>query len=171
MVKFECRFNSDAAKALQKHSLKKIWWCFAILTVIMLIVGLTYIIDGDMVLGIILMAVGALFTPFCFLLSHIGQKNSNKTFSLLSAETINRFVFEQDRMTIETVKGTEFHEVVDANYSYLYRIDETADHYFLYTSNRAAIIITKSGLTEGSLEELNDIFARNLGTNFKARKK
>lgn len=89
--------------------------------------------------------------------------------SVLSDYTIETYVFDYDSFSISQVKGDEYRAETVAKYSYFYKVVSTKTHYFLYLSAQQCHVLRKDSLIEGKLEDLDDIFARNLGTKFKIK--
>lgn len=98
------------------------------------------------------------------------QNDSQKSHSILNAETVQDFEFYDDHYTSRMNSGDMYNALSTARYCYLFKVVETKTHYFLYVSDSQAEVVDKLGLVEGSLQELNDIFARNLGEKFHACK-
>lgn len=90
--------------------------------------------------------------------------------SILSAQTIETYKFYPDRLVITQTKGDEYEAVTNARYSYLYRVEETRDRYFLKISKTQSHVVNKADLTQGTIEELNELLASNLGIRFKPQR-
>lgn len=167
MIKFNTVFNSDVTKAMNNHQMKKIRILYFIFTAIFLVIGLLNIRWGDYFFGGFLIIFSIGFFPLCKLLTKVLQKNLDKSLNLLSDQTREEFRFFEDRIEMETVKGDDYSSSAVAKYNYLYEVAEEKDCYILYISKAQAHVIFKDYLTEGSLEELNEILTRNLGKKFK----
>ena len=91
--------------------------------------------------------------------------------SVMSADTMETYQFYPDRLVILQRKGDEYESTTNTRYSYLYKVEETRDTYFLQISKMQSHVVRKTDLTQGTIEELNQILASNLGPKFKALKK
>ncbi len=171
MVKFVTKFNGEITMDLNKHVLKKLLLPLIIIALLFTGCGINSIIsDGDWIFGIVIIAFGVLYVPIVWLLTRIIQKRHNKSMYIMSEETISTFTFTEDKMCIEEVKCDKYKANVEASYEYLYKVDETATHYFLYISKQQCHVIPKCDLVEGTLEELNILLFNNLGPKFNFKK-
>lgn len=171
MIKFETKLNSQTANALTKQAMKKLWWIYLFFTLIFVVMGLLFLLgeEPDLIMGITFILIGVSFAPLCIVFTKRAQKKINKTMSVLSDYTIETYVFDYDSFSISQVKGDEYRAETVAKYSYFYKVVSTKTHYFLYLSAQQCHVLCKDSLIEGKLEDLDDIFARNLGTKFKIK--
>lgn len=172
MIKFETKLNSQAANALTKQAMKKLWWLYLFFSLIFVISGTLFLIgeEPDWIMAVTFILIGVLFAPLCILFTKKMQKKVNKTMSILSDCTIETYVFDYDGFVISQVKGDEYRAETAAKYSYFYKVVSTKTHYFLYLSAQQCHVLSKETLIEGTLEDLDDIFARNLGSKFQIKK-
>lgn len=172
MIKFETKLNSQTANALTKQAMKKLWWLYLFFSLIFVIMGALFLIgsEPELILGITFILLGVLFAPLCIVFTKRMQKKTNATMSVLSDCTIETFVFDYDSFVITQVKGDDYRAETYAKYNYFYQIISTKTHYFLYMSAQQCHVVSKDSLVEGRLEDLDDIFARNLGSKFKIKK-
>lgn len=175
MVEFQGRFNENVTKSLNNRTFKKLWWLFVLVSVLFIGLGLTGIFfredNEDLSYGIFLLVTGVLFTPLVFLLTMLLQKNLTKSMSILSPDTTEMYEFFPERLIITQRKmlygEKEYESVTNTRYSYLYTVEETRDSYFLRISKMQSHVVNKADLTRGTIEELNEILAANLGAKFK----
>ena len=171
MIEFQGKFDSIVADSINKRTFKKLWWLFALCSLAFILLGalsVTFSEDqSDTVLGIVFICFGVLFTPLVLLLTKVLQKGLNKSMPILSADTAQIFQFYPDKIVITQRKGEEYEATTTAKYSYLYRVEETPDNYFLFISKVQSHVVNKADLVQGTIEELNAILASNLGTKFK----
>lgn len=170
MVEFDSVFDENTAKALNRLTLKKIWWLFVIVSLAACILGVDSLLQNEPVIGSIMLVIGVLFTPLTLLLSQVTQKKLNQSMTLLSSETKEYFRFEEQKMLVRQTKGNEYLSTTEAAYAHLYQVIETKDCYFLYISKAQAYVVFKNSLIFGSLDELNFILTNNLGSRFKRQK-
>lgn len=182
MIEFRGKFDESVSNNLNNRVLKKFWWVFALVSVLLIFlctVTLLIAIDEgeDLFNGIYLISFGVLFFPLVFLLTKIVQKFVNKSMSIMSSDTSETFQFYPDRLIITQKKQaygaevSEYESTTSATYAYLYSAEETCDRYFLRISRMQSHVVNKKDLTEGTIEELNEILAENLGQKFKRKKK
>lgn len=169
MIKFESRLNPEKLKQLNKHTMKKVWWAYLVISLSFVIWGI-FELDEYFIVGLMLILFGVLFTPILLLATNSSSKKAGKDMPLMSEQTMQNYVFDYESIYIEEQKGDDYRAEVTMKYSCLNSVNETATEYFLYISKAQAHVISKSELVEGSLDELNDIFARNLGAKFKPYK-
>ena len=79
MIEFRGKFDESVSNNLNNRVLKKFWWVFALLSVLLIFLGtvtlLIAINEGeDLFNGIYLISFGVLFFPLVFLLTKIVQK-------------------------------------------------------------------------------------------------
>ena len=171
MIEFQGKFDSKSTTTLNNRVIKKMWWLFAVCSVFFVLLGILLAAfaedTSDMVLGTLLIIFGLAFGPLVKLISHFMQKKLNNSMSILSPDTVQVFQFYPDKLVITQRKGDEYEATTTARYSYLYKVEETVSNYFLYISKVQTHVINKCDLVQGSLSELNGIFAANLGAKFK----
>ena len=174
MIEFQGRFDSSTSYALNKRVFKKLWWLFVLCSLFLVAMGSLGIVFAedfsDVVLGAILIVLGALFTPLVMALTKKIQKKQNESMNILSPDTVQIFQFYPDKLVITQRKGEEYEAMTTAKYSYLYKVEETDSTYFLFISRVQSHVVNKADLTQGTIEELNAIFASNLGYKFKKMK-
>ena len=170
MIEFQGKFDSSTSTALNKRAFKKMWWLFVISSLVFGVIGVMLVAFpedlSDTILGVVLICFGALFTPLVFVLTKHIQKKQNKTMHILSSDTTQVFQFYPDKLVITQRKGDEYEGVTTAKYSYLYKVEETPTTYFLFISKVQSHVVNKADLVQGTIEELNEIFIRNLGHKF-----
>lgn len=167
MVIVETKFDESVAKTLNKVSLKKLGLVMGIISLLFTILGVINILDDELVSGIIWIAAGILYIPIVIILTKVMQKKSNKTMSVLSNETIEKFQFDEEYMTIYLTKGDDYYSETKARYNYLFKALETETDFILYISNMQAHVIPKVRIIEGSTEELRELLSNNLKDKFK----
>lgn len=172
MIVFESKFDKNVAKSLNIFTMKKLWWMYLILSLSLALIGVSSLLEGDTAFGIFMLSFGVLFTPLCVVLTFLLQKRLNKSMPLMSEETTETYTFYDDKFEIVQQKGEDFFSNTSCKYtSYINKIKETKDCYFIYISNVQAHVVYKNSLKEGSIEELNGILTANLGKKFKELKK
>ena len=175
MIEFQGKFDSSVANALNRRVFKKLWWIFVICSLIFAVIGILLVAFpedfSDLVLGVVLMCFGALFTPLVLVLTKSMQKKQNATMNILSPDTTQIFQFYPDKLVITQRKGDEYEAMTSAKYSYLYKVEETSTTYFMFISKVQSHVVNKADLVQGTIEELNEILAANLGSKFTRMKK
>lgn len=176
MVEFQGKFDESKTKNMNNQTFKKLWWLFLLVSVLCVCLGVVGILvredESDLAYGITLIVLGVLFTPFVLLGTALAQKNLNKSMHILSPDTTETYQFYPDRLIITQRKQksgeeVEYEAVTNTRYSYLFKVEETRDRYFLRISKAQAHIVNKSDLTQGTIEELNAILTEKLGVKFK----
>lgn len=173
MVRFETKFNAEKTKQMNAFTMKRFWWLYAVCSAVFILLGVLSIIgeEPDLVFGIFMIAFGVLFTPLCILLTMALQKRMNKSMSLLSDDTVETYVFDEERFSIKNEKGDDYKAMTVAKYSYFHKVISTPTHYMLYISSQQCHVLPKDSLVEGSLEELDKIFNHNLHEKFISKNK
>lgn len=173
MVEFRFKFDSSTTAALNKNTFKKMWWFFLLFSLIFVGLGALSVAapedKGDLIYGIIMITFGVLFTPLVLLLTKIMQKSLDKSMSIMSSDTESIFTFEENKVTIEQIKGEDYYAKTVTSYNYFYKVTEDANTYFLYISKMQSHVVHKNALTQGTLEELNSYLQKNLGEKFKRK--
>ena len=173
MIRFETKLNADKTKQFNQFTMKRIWWLYALFTLIFVGIGVANILSSepDLVFGIVMIGLGVLFTPLCIGLTILLQKKQNKTMSVLSDNTLETYVFDENQFSIKHEKGEEYKAITVAKYSYFYKVISTPTYYMLYLSQTQCHVLPKDSIVEGSLEELDMIFNRNLHEKFVSKTK
>lgn len=162
MVEFKTKFDENVTKAINNYQLKRLWWLYAIFTVIFAGIGVMSVLDKDYVFGGLMISFGVLFAPLVVLLTKLLQHSLNKSMNVMSDETEEVYQFEENKVTIIQVKGETFRSVTEATYDYFYQVRESKDHFFLYISRQQTHVVPKAKLTQGTLDELRIYFRNNL---------
>lgn len=173
MIRFETKFNADKVKQLNTFTMKKFWWLYAVCSVIFALIGVVAIVgeEPDLIFGIVMITFGVLFTPLCILLTFAMQKKMNKTMTVLSEDTTETYIFDEEKFSIKNEKGDDYKAITIAKYNHFYKVISTPTHYMLYISAQQCHVLPKDSLVEGSLEELDRIFNRNLHEKFISKNK
>ena len=173
MVEFHSRLDSSKTDALNKNTFKRLWWLFALVSVLFIALGIIGLIvredSEDLYYAIFCLTFGVCFTPLVWLISKPIQKSLNKSTAYVSDNTEEVYTFDEEGFTITQKKTDEFSAMTQAKYSYLYKVIENNTHYFLYISKTQCHVVDKASITQGSLDELNAIFARQLGSKYKCK--
>jgi len=85
-------------------------------------------------------------------------------------KTKNSYTFNDNdfNLIIEVNKKEEKHTI---KYENLYSVYETKNNYYLYLDYLRALIITKEGITEGTANDLSNIFSKSMGKKFHSKNK
>ena len=182
MVEFQGKFDENVTKRVNRHTIKKLWWLFALFSVFFILIGVLGGIvfredDSDIIFGAVMIIFGVLFAPLVFVSTNATQKKLDKTMSVLSPDTTQTFQFYPDKIVFTQEKkrwgeeDSEYYSTTTAKYTYFYKAEETKDAYFLRISRMQYHVVNKSDLKQGTIEELNSILSSNLGARFKRFKK
>ncbi len=170
MIKFHNVLDVSASKKLNSHDMRKLAVMLVVLCVSFVLAGVVFVLIDELGLGIFIIAFGLLFPLLLTVSVKKKQNDSQKSHAILNTQTVQDFEFYDDHYTSRVNSGDMYNALSTARYCYLFKVVETKTHYFLYVSDSQAEVVDKLGLVEGSLQELNDIFSRNLGEKFHACK-
>ena len=165
MIKVETKLNAETAKKLNKRGLKNLTWVIVLFVALFLFLGIAELIADDL-WGWFYIVIAALFFPLVLLFTKIFQKAISKSANFLSEETSEVYTFDTEYFILEQTREGMFHTTLQANYSYLFKVIEDKDAWFLYISNQQAHVVPKTDIKEGTVEELNAIFTQKLGAKF-----
>lgn len=165
MVKFETILNKESTETLNKFSMKKLTLFYVFFSVLFVFLGLVNFVseEPNIFVGVFLIAVGVLFYPLNVVLVKIFKKKTDSSMPILSDETVVDFTFYDDKIVIEEKRSNDYRALTETAYRYYYKVYETQTHYFLYISKHQCQVIPKADLKEGTLDELNLLFIKNLG--------
>lgn len=174
MVEFRSKLDSGKSQALNSQAFKKSLWLFILAGLALAAVGAWKIVlredYADLVIGIVLLVAGILFTPLMYLLSSVVQNRVDKTTTYISSDTEEVFTFDDRYITVTQTKGDEFMSTTKAKYSYIYKAYEDEKYYYLYISKVQSHVIDKTSITQGTLDELDALLKTNLGYKFNTKK-
>lgn len=170
MVIVESTLDENVTKALNKASFKKLTILMLVVSLIFILLGIMNIFNDNLVGGLIWIIVGILYMPLVILLTKINQKRINKTLSILSVETKERYEFNNEFILIQQQKGEDYSCETKAKYNYIFQALETNNDFILYISNVQAHVVPKNKIIEGSVEELREILSNNLKEKYKKSK-
>ena len=166
MVKVETKLDANTTKRMNKRGLKNLMWVIIAFSALFVLLGIVDVSVGDM-FGIYFIVMGVLFYPFVWMFTKLFQKMLNKSANFLSETTEEVYTFDEEFFQLEQTKTGMFKSTLQANYTYLFKVVEEADVWFMYISNTQAHVVPKKDIKEGSVEELNKIFATKLHDKFK----
>lgn len=173
MVEFRSKLDSSKSRALNKDMFKKMLWLYAVLTVLLIVIGIVGIAlkqdASDVAAGIGLIVLGVLITPLGYLLSRFLQKRIDKSATYISDSTEEIYTFDEKYITLTQTMGDVFSSTLKARYSYIYKASEVNSYFYLYISKTQSHVIDKSSITQGTLEEVTSLLKTNLGDKFKSK--
>lgn len=171
MVEFRTKLDSSKTTAINKNTFKRLWFVFVSVSLVFICLGIVGFVtkedSEDLYYAIFCIVFGVLFTPLVWLITGVLQKSINKSAAYISDNTEEVYTFDDDKITVTQKKTDEFSAVTEAKYSYLYKVSENKDYYFLFISKVQCHVIDKKSLTVGSLAELNSLLSSRLGDKFK----
>lgn len=171
MVIVKTTFDENVTKEINKEQFRKLNKFMIIVVFIFGLLGIVFIVNKDLPTGIFLLAFAILYFPLVKFITNAVTKRVNKTMSVMSSMTEETYTFDENGLSIEQVKGSEYIATVKTNYSYLYQVVENDHHFLLYISKIQMHVVPKDKIVEGSVIELREIFNNNLSDKFKTKLK
>lgn len=172
MIEFRSKLDGGKMQALDKSLFKRLWWLFALISVLITALGVLIIVFkegyGDISGGIIYIGWGVLFMPLTYLATKLGNR-FDQSIVLISRDIEEVYTFDEQYITITQTKGTEYAATTKAEYSYLYKAYEDKNYYYLYLSKTQPHAIAKASITQGTLDEMQTLLKTNLGKKFKSK--
>lgn len=166
MIEFKTQLDINTQKVLNKFMLRKLIVIFGVFSLILIAIGVAGIVFGkdsaDKIKGFVLIAIGMLFTPLLLLLNALGQKSIANTPLFLNGTIKEIYRFTQDGFEQLQKREESYFSHTKADYTYFFKVISTPTHYFMYISERQCHVIDKSHITQGTCQELDEIFARKL---------
>lgn len=173
MVEFRSKLDGSKSRALNKDMFKKLLWLYAVLTTLLIVIGIVGIVlkedSSDVAAGIGLIVLGVLITPLGYLLSRFLQKRIDRSATYISDSTEEIYTFDEQYITLTQTMGDVFSSTLKAKYSYIYKASEDKNYFYLYISKMQSHVIDKSSITQGTLEEVTSLLKANLGDKFKSK--
>lgn len=110
---------------------------------------------------------------FLFVFAFLYRSVFNKMYAKLSQgkETVNKYTFAEDGYEILTTVSDGTTSTAQGNYAGFTEVREYADMWLLYQNKATIFGVSKSGMTEGTAEELSTFFVRVFGDRYKVRYK
>ena len=100
------------------------------------------------------------WTFMYFRLPKISYKQMGKT-----AESVNNFVFSDETISV-TNEGDCSHGESEYTYEAIERVIETKKYFFIFIHKAQAYIVSKEGITNGSVEDLRSLLSRVKGKKY-----
>lgn len=175
MVEFKTKIDKDAIQAVQKEDMKKmkkLYTGFAVfflaLGVMMLAITISDYIEGlptdelifDVFYTVFCLVFGVMMYPLFKWVVKKRQNDSMMGGLIFDIEEV--YKFDDEKIYIFSNKGEDYRSAVEATYKYINNIVETDTHYILYISKIQCHVLNKKDITKGTLEELNEMFSKNL---------
>lgn len=171
MIIYESKFNGDQTNELYNKTVKRKFGLFILLlSMLIIIIGVSLIIidsDNNFFMGLFLIIYGIIFPPLIIFFQKKALKKQSNTLTIVSDETIEKYIFDENQISVEMSKGESYYALTKANYDYLFKAVETNDSFLLYISSVQCHIVFKNCIVEGSNEELREILKRKLDKKFK----
>ena len=166
MIEFKTQLDVNSQKALNKMSIKKVIVILIVLSLIMIGIGALGIVmaedSADVYSGVVLIIIGALFTPLVLLINAYLQSVVRKTSPFLQNPTKEIYRFTEEGIEHLQKRGESFQSHTKADYTYFYKVISTPKYYFAYIASNQCHVIDKSHITQGTCEELDAILAKKL---------
>lgn len=122
MVEVRSTLDAKKSAALVKHSLKRMIWLPLLISAFLILCGVIYIVsepDGDdLSSGIVVIALGVLFTPLIAIILTVAQNAYTKSSSFISDRTEEVYAFDEKHITVTQTKDEEFYSLTKAEYPY-----------------------------------------------------
>lgn len=174
MVEFKQKFDEHVTASATKQQTKKVLPFMLIVSGILIIFGIVGTVFGedssDFYMGVYMLVLGAVLPIVFFVVLYFTQRAFNKSMALLGESTEQIFTFSDREVTISQTKGDEFEGFTRAKYSFLWKVEETKTHYFLYVSRGQLHVIDKGCITQGTIEEMNSYLMTNLVYKYKQKR-
>ena len=163
-VKASCRYNYDAIKALnhlvmfKKANPKSRMIFYTVSYIIILsILGLeTLLVDVRLVfyvsLGLSIFILLILYFYYFF----VPKIQFRSMYKVKNLHT--QYTFTDDEIRIVTT-GTEYQGESKMEYTFFFKVYETSKYLFMFENNRQTIIVDKSTIENGTMEQIRSKFA------------
>ncbi len=135
---------------------KSLFITFEILGILALILSVCFLNALWFVIGLIFAAVGGLY----YLLNRFVVNRKTKTAVNLSKDFYkisNEYIFYDDKMDVITSTGKKKNQSV-LKYKDMFKVVEVKDFFYFYANSTIGLIIKKSGIKDGKIDELREIF-------------
>lgn len=129
---------------------------FESLGILALILSVCFLNALWFVIGAIFIAFGGLYYLVNRLLVS-GKTEKTVKQSKEFYKISNEYVFYEDKMDVITAVGKNKKQSV-LNYKDMFKIVEVKDFFYFYANSNIGIIIKKSGIEDGKVDELREIF-------------
>lgn len=172
MIEARTRLDKQEINSLNKfHLFRKNIWMLVIPMIFFSAFGVLNILSAedmfDKIFGMIFITVFGLGFPlFAYLIMKVIVWLQLRSTRLISNETENYFKIDGD-ILYNKLEKTDCISTFEAKWNLVYKAYETKTHFFIYISNMQAFIISKSGIFNGTSEELREMLRSSIGKNFK----
>lgn len=119
--------------------------------------------------NIMMSILGPVFIAYslCYNLVTLPKNNLKKT-KLVQGDNPIYYTFFKEYINSKSENGINS-ENTNLEYQKLYKVIETKDYFFFYTTENQAFMVRKNAFTEGTPDELVAILTLRLGDKFKSR--
>jgi len=168
-TKMDLETNLKASMQMTKQLKLIVLCCFCPACVVL---GVLFLVldPSDLLAPIFMFVIAALFVIFylCFF-KPIVKRTIKKT--LEGKEGYNTFIFEDDGFTIQTHTNAGMDGTSTGVYSSLSKAEEYGDMWLLYYNRATVFIVMKSGMVQGTAEELAVFLGVKLGERYQNKMK
>ena len=144
------------------RSKKTIWICFAVI----LVCSIIMIASGDLVLGLVFLAIGIFFPIFNWAMRRAVVKKMQSVNQLISGGIYCEYVFRDNDFTVSTVAG-EHRSINQVSYENLFKMQIVEDMLFLYINTTNAYVVKSAGFNvPQEYDKLIQFFKESYPTKF-----
>lgn len=171
MVVIRSGMNREDALRLNRSAFRRLLWLVLLVSAVLIVFGLASLMGEarDVVGACVFFVMAGIFPFAAYFLSMAMAKRNIRTNTSIDNRTKQIFTFTEDTVTIEQT-GPHMRSINEFDWTMFYKVVEERDYFFLYISNMQSLIANKNDVTEGSIEELQQMLERRLGIRYKRKK-
>ena len=165
------KYNLDAFKKFHRFNMFKGNRIVCTLCIALIAAGLGFSIymlalsgDSAYIFALVMLGLLSLYLVFgCFIMPIM----SNKSSSVSSGS--NRFTFDEEGIRLGEEDSQQFKRLL--RYKSLYRAYETDDWFYIYMFKQSALMVDKSGFSEGNPDDLRELLNSQMNSKVVDRRR
>ena len=164
--KMLCAFHQFVARGIRAYAYPILFWVFAIFLIVMGVVAS----NVSLYIGAGVLFAFGLALPFITLAMQNAKIERKVMQNPNYLKTEQFYAFGEDSFRL-TIRAEGNAEEMDVPYAQVPRVHETRQYFYIYIGKSQVLILNKANITEGSADQLAEIFRRALGKRFRGKKK
>ena len=168
-IKAENTVDFEDIKQLNKSSSASVKIMLGVFIAAMIILMVVSLCTGNSVRNIKISVVGILWCVFVYVFMFIvNPRTTYKKFRKKYGNVPIKYTLNEKSMGI-SIENTDGSWDIRKNYRDIFKFTETDKYFFIHIKRNEAYILKKSGISQGTAEDIKNIVTREMGSRFVCR--
>ena len=173
MIEFKTKYDKRIISKACKISISQILIPLIIIAIGFFCLSIVSFVQNNIISGIIWLVFAFCYIPFTYFIVLISQiskydrlylKENNK-----ENQVIDTYVFQNKNIKISTDLGDKNLSRMETDYDFFVKVVETKEDFILFKRKSAIFVLPKSSITQGTLQEFEELMSKKYSENFRQR--